>query len=142
LNFVLDASVTMRWLLPDADASSRHYAVELLDALKQGAKAAVPATWALEVANVLARGEARGNVSDAQIVAFLELLAGAPIEVDAASASQVLGDTLDLARRYRLSSYDASYLELALRMKLPIATLDQDLHKAALKAGIRCFDPT
>jgi predicted nucleic acid-binding protein len=41
-----------------------------------------------------------------------------------------------------LSSYDASYLELALRMKLPIATLDQDLHKAALKAGIRCFDPT
>lgn len=141
MNFVLDASVTMSWLLSDADSSDRQYAAGLLESLKRGATAMVPVTWALEVANVLARGEAKRTVSEAQINAFVEMLAGAPIESDAATHAQALGDTLDLARRYRLSSYDASYLELALRMALPIATLDDDLRKAAHKAGIRRFSP-
>ncbi|MGE0029791.1 MAG: type II toxin-antitoxin system VapC family toxin [Steroidobacteraceae bacterium] len=141
MNFVLDASVTMSWLLSDAEPSKRQYAAGLLESLKRGVTAMVPVTWALEVANVLARGEARGRVSEAQINAFIEMLAGAPIEADASSFSQALGDTLDLARRYRLSSYDASYLELALRMALPIATLDEDLRKAAQKAGVRRFEP-
>lgn len=141
MNFVLDASVTMSWLLSDADSSDRQYAAGLLESLKRGATAMVPVTWALEVANVLARGEAKRTVSEAQINAFVEMLAGAPIESDAATHARALGDTLDLARRYRLSSYDASYLELALRMALPIATLDDDLRKAAHKAGIRRFSP-
>lgn len=141
MNFVLDASVTMSWLLSDADSSNRQYSAGLLESLKHGATAMVPVTWALEVANVLARGEARGKVSEAQINAFVEMLAGAPIEADAESCAQALGDTLGLARRYRLSSYDASYLELALRMALPIATLDHDLRKAAHKAGVRRFSP-
>lgn len=141
MNFVLDASVTMSWLLSDADSSDRQYAAGLLESLKRGATAMVPVTWALEVANVLARGEAKRTVSEAQINAFVEMLAGAPIESDAATHAQALGDTLDLARRYRLSSYDASYLELALRMALPIATLDDDFRKAAHKAGIRRFSP-
>jgi predicted nucleic acid-binding protein len=62
------------------------------------------------------------------------------IEVDAATFSHALSHTLQLARRYSLSAYDASYLELALRLGLPLATLDEDLQKAASKAGVKRFD--
>jgi hypothetical protein len=62
-----------------------------------------------------------------------------PIEADSATFTRALHDTLQLARRYRLSSYDASYLELALRAALPPATLDEDLRRAALKAGVKNF---
>ncbi len=139
MSFVLDASVTLSWLLSDAKAAHRHYAEGLLEALKQGELAVVPVTWALEVANVLARGEARGKLSEAQSSAIVEMLNGAPIQADPASASQALGQTLDLARRYQLSSYGASYLELALRLTLPLATLDEVLRKAAQRAGVRRF---
>lgn len=60
------------------------------------------------------------------------------IEVDEATFSRALSDTLQLARRYRLSAYDASYLELALHEGIPLATLDEDLQKAA-KAGVKRF---
>jgi predicted nucleic acid-binding protein len=65
-----------------------------------------------------------------------------PIEVDPDTVSRVLSDTLQLARRYRLSSYDASYLQLALREAVPIATLDEGLRRAATKAGVKIFKPT
>ncbi|MBX3704239.1 MAG: type II toxin-antitoxin system VapC family toxin [Steroidobacteraceae bacterium] len=142
MSFVLDASVTMGWLLSDASARQRQYAAASLGALKQGAIAWVPATWTLEVANVLARAEARGQVTQAQIGAFLELLAGAPIRIDEETVDHALGGTLDLARRFAISSYDASYLELALRRQLPLATFDDDLHKAAERAGAARFRPT
>jgi predicted nucleic acid-binding protein len=69
------------------------------------------------------------------------MLHATPIDVDAATFTHVLSETLQLARRYRLSSYDASYLELALRTGLPLATLDEDLHRAAEKAGVKHFRP-
>lgn len=141
MNFVLDASATLSWLLSDAKAANRQYAAGLLESLKQGATAVVPVIWALEVANVLARGEAADKVTQAQTVAFVEMLDGVSVHVDAASVSQALGDTLDLARRYQLSSYDASYLEVALRLTLPLATLDDRLRKAAHKAGVKRFQP-
>lgn len=141
MNFVLDASATLSWLLSDAKPANRQYAAVLLDSLKQGATAVVPVIWALEVANVLARGEAAGKITEAQCGAFVEMLNEVPIQPDVASISQALGDTLDLARRYQLSSYDASYLEVALRMTLPLATLDDRLRKAAHKAGVKRFQP-
>jgi predicted nucleic acid-binding protein len=63
------------------------------------------------------------------------------IDVDAATFTHALSETLQLARRHRLSSYDASYLELALRMGLPLAMLDEDLRRAAEKAGVKHFRP-
>jgi len=78
-------------------------------------------------------------VTEARSGAFLELLAGVNIDVDAATYAHALSATLQLARRYRLSAYDASYLELALRLGLPLATLDEELQKAARKAGVRKF---
>jgi predicted nucleic acid-binding protein len=99
----------------------------------------VPVTWGLEVSNVIARAEARDLVTEARSEAFLEMLADTGIAVDAATFSHALTSTLHLARRYRLSAYDASYLELALREGLPLATLDNDLQKAAKRAGVVRF---
>ena len=143
MNFVLDASVTMSWLLGDAKPTDRRYASSVLDSLAETDIAAgVPVTWGLEIANVIARAEAKGVVTEAQSEAFLEMLAGIRIRPDAATFPRALVETLSLARRYRLSSYDASYLELALRLGLPLATLDSDLLKAARKAGINRFRKT
>ena len=139
-DFVLDASVTMSWLLGDARTADRSYAETVLDALKDpGTRARVPVTWGLEVANVVARAETKTLVVEAQSNAFLEMLRDAPIDADDSTLARALTDTLHLARRYGLSAYDASYLELALRAGLPLATLDIDLAKAAHKAGVARF---
>lgn len=138
--FVLDASVTLSWLLGDASPADRVQADKVLNALRSpDAVAEVPVTWSLEVANVIARAESKALLSEAQSEAFLEMLGGIRILVDDATGSRALADTLNLARRYRLSSYDASYLDVALRHSLPLATLDAGLAKAARKAGVKRF---
>lgn len=140
MNFVLDASVTMSWLLADGKSTDQRYAASVLTSLAEsGIAAGVPVTWALEIANVVARAEARGLVTEAQSEAFLEMLSGIRISPDSATFPRALVETLSIARRYRLSSYDASYLELALRLGLPLATLDSDLLQAARKAGINRY---
>jgi predicted nucleic acid-binding protein len=140
VNFVLDASVTLAWLLGDSKPAERAYAQGALEALKHADRHAdVPVTWSLEVSNVIARAEAKGLLAQAQSEAFLEMLSSTPIRADTATFSQALTSTLNLARRYRLSAYDASYLELALRTGLPLATLDADLATAARKAGVKRF---
>jgi len=138
VNFVLDNSVTMRWFFGDGKPRELAYAGKVLDAMKK-ASAIVPVTWGLEVANVITRAEARGLVTVARGGAFLEMLEGVDIEVDTATSHHALTDTLQLARRYKLSAYDASYLELAMRLGIPLATLDADLQKAAKKAGVKIF---
>lgn len=143
MRLVLDASVTLSWLFADARGAARDYADSILDAMTSAdAAAEVPVTWALEVSNVLARGEARALISEAQSEAFLEMLSGIHIRPDGATFPHALAGTLQLARRHRLSAYDASYLELALRTGLPLASLDADLLKAARKAGVHRYSPS
>jgi predicted nucleic acid-binding protein len=139
VTFVLDASVALSWLLRDAEAREASYAFSVLKSLRAGVSASVPTTWGLEIANVLARAERKEQLTEAQSESFLEMLQSTQIEADSATFTQALTDTLQLARRYRLSSYDASYLELALRAALPLATLDEDLRRAAQKAGVKHF---
>jgi predicted nucleic acid-binding protein len=140
VNLVLDASVTLNWLLVDGKPGANTYARKVLDALiRDDHQALVPMTWGLEVSNVLAKAESRNLLTEAQSEAFLEMLAGLDVEVDSATFAKSLSDTLQLARRYRLSTYDASYLEVALREGMALATLDDDLKKAAKKAGITLF---
>ena len=88
---------------------------------------------------MLARAEAKGLVTEARSEAFLEMLEGVEIDVDAAPFAHALSGTLQLARRYKLSAYDASYLELALRQGVPLASFDADLQNAAKKAGVKKF---
>lgn len=99
----------------------------------------VPATRGLEVANIIARAEVKGLVTEARSEAFLEMLEGVDIEADATTFAHALSGILQLARRYKLSTYDASYLELALRLGMPLATLDEDLQKTTKKAGVKKF---
>ena len=136
MSFVLDTSVTMRWFFGDGKPQELAYAGRVLDAMKK-AEAHVPVTWGLEVANVIARAEAKGLVAEARSGAFVEMMEGVDIVVDEATFAHALSDTLQLSRRYKLSAYDASYLELALRSGMPLATLDDDLQKAAKKAGVK-----
>ena len=138
MSFVLDNSVTMRWFFGDGKPQELVYARKVLEAMKKDC-ALVPVTWGLEVANVISRAEAKNFVTEARSGAFLEMLEGIDIEVDGATFAHALSDTLQLARRYKLSAYDASYLELALRQGMPLATLDEDLLKAAKKAGVKKF---
>ena len=138
MRFVLDNSVTMRWFFGDGKPQDLAYAGKVLD-MMQEAQALVPATWGLEVANVIAKAEEKALVTEARSGAFLEMLEDVDIEADSATFVHALSHTLQLARRYKLSAYDASYLELAVRLGLPLATLDEDLQKAARKAGVKRF---
>jgi predicted nucleic acid-binding protein len=138
VSFVLDNSVTMRWFFGDGKPQELAYAGRVLDALKKDS-ALVPVTWGLEVANVIAKAEAKTLVTEARSGAFLEMLEGIDIEVDTSTFAHALSDTLQLARRYKLSAYDASYLELALRKGVSLATLDVDLLTATKKVGVKKF---
>ena len=136
MRLVLDNSVVMRWLLKDGSDERLAYADKVLGLLMQDdAQALVPGVWPLEVANVIVKAQAKGLVSEARATAFIGLLDDMGISVDARTAERALKDMLQLARRFKLSSYDASYLELALREGLPLATLDADLQSAMLHTG-------
>jgi predicted nucleic acid-binding protein len=138
MSFVLDASVALLWLVPQTNQAGVEYAEATLKALMRS-QAVVPSLWALEVSNVVVKVESKSIVTEADSQRFLALLGRLNIVIDQTTAAQALGDTLNLARRYKLSAYDAAYLELALRMGLPLATLDAGLAKAATTAGITIF---
>lgn len=136
MRLVLDNSVVMRWLFGDGDPEARNYATHILDVLAQnGARAVVPSLWPLEAGNVIVRAEAKGLLREARSAEFLGLVREMAIDVDASTAANALTDVLQLARRLRLSTYDAAYLELALREGLPLATLDGDLRRAVSETG-------
>lgn len=139
MSFILDASVAILWLAPETNAAGVDYASAVLKALKES-QALVPPLWSLEVANVITKVESKGIVTEADSQRFITIIGRLNIVTDQAMAAHALGDTLNLARRFRLSSYDAAYLELALRNGLPLATLDADLVKAATIAGLPNLD--
>lgn len=138
MTFVLDASVALLWLAPQTNPAGVDYAAEALAALKNS-QAIVPSLLALEIANVVAKLESKGVVTEADSQRYIAVLGRLNISVDQATAAHALGDTLNLARRYKLSAYDAAYLELSLRTGMPLATLDAGLTKAATTAGVSIF---
>lgn len=131
-SFVLDTSVTMSWFFEDEATTS---SLAILDDLRTS-QALVPSLWPLEVANVMLVAVRRGRTSEARSSRFVTLLNSLPIAVDPATADQALAATLHLGRQFGLSSYDASYLELAMREGCPLATLDEKLRSAAEKSGV------
>lgn len=129
--FVLDCSATMPWLLHD-DPSGK--AQEALLKLKTE-QAVVPDIWALEVANVLLNSERKGLITTDKSEKFTQFLDDLSIHV-AESNPMALSNIMDLGRQHRLSSYDAAYLELALRENMPLATLDKALQQAAKNSKV------
>ncbi|MCO5761685.1 MAG: type II toxin-antitoxin system VapC family toxin [Chromatiaceae bacterium] len=138
MNFVLDASVALLWLVPETNPAGVDYAATTLRSLKVS-QAVVPSLLALEIANVVVKVESRGIVTEADAQHFIALIGRLNIVTDQATAAYALGDTLNLARRFKLSAYAAAYLELALRRGLPLATLDADLTQAATTCGVAIF---
>ena len=126
--WVVDPSVALAWLLPD---ESGLRAEALRREMEAGAEAWIPAHWWLEVGNGLLMAERRGRIPSGQVPQALALMESLPFQVDEDTARQVPGRILALARKHRLTVYDAAYLELAQRRGAKLATLDDALLKAA-----------
>lgn len=134
-HFIVDNSVVMSWCFKD---ESNQYADAILDTLNKST-AVVPPIWPLEVVNVLLVAERRKRLSKADSVRFITLLTQLPITVEQEQPERMMKEILALAREQRLSSYDASYLDLAMRKGLPIATLDRGLRVAAKRTKVPIF---
>ncbi len=137
-SFVMDNSIAMRWLLASEKKSDQAYAEAVLESLVD-VDATVPNLWHVEAANVLVTAERRGELETGDVERFIAQLESLPIQVNPMTAHQAFSRTLSLPKAYKLSSYDAAYLELAIREGLPIATLDKDLLKAAKKADVAIY---
>jgi predicted nucleic acid-binding protein len=135
--FVLDCSVALAWCFHD-EASP--YADAVL-ARFPNVHAIVPGIWPLEVANVLLVGERRKRCTPTDTAHWLGSLSALPIAVDDEAPTHVWNQILNLARTFSLSAYDATYLELALRRSIPLATLDDKLKAAVVAAGIAEYTP-
>ncbi len=138
MGFVLDNSVAMRWLLESPKKSDQVYAEKVLKSLIHE-DVLVPYLWHLEAGNVLLGAEKRGDISIGEVEGFIAQLENLPIHVDPLTSHSAFTRTMVLARAYKLSSYDAAYLELAVRKGVPLATLDKDLIKAAKKAEVEIY---
>jgi predicted nucleic acid-binding protein len=128
VSLVLDASVTMAWCF-EADATP--YTEQILGRMEQGEQAWVPALWKLEVVNALLKAKRQGRVTVERAKEFLGELRDLTIEVDNECLVKADSEIFQLGLEHQLSSYDAAYLELAQRRKLPLATEDNNLVLAA-----------
>ena len=132
MNFVLDASVALAWCFEDEGGD---YADGVLDALR-ASEAVAASLWPLEVTNGLLTAERRGRIQAGDAARFGRLLLALPIVIDPVARSRAFEATRALARSHTLSAYDAAYLELAVRLGVPLATLDERLGKAAEAEGV------
>jgi predicted nucleic acid-binding protein len=131
-NFVLDCSITMAWCFEDERSD---YADNILDSLTNSI-AIVPSLWPLEVANVLTIAKRNKRLTEIQATNFIEALSRLAINVDPSTSSRAMHSIYVLADQSNLTIYDASYLELAIREKIPLLTLDKSLINAAKKLHI------
>ncbi len=129
----------MRWCFEN---TSTPYAEEVLEQLLLGQQAHVPVLWLYEVVSVLTKAQRTASITAEKAHGFLEDIRSLDITVDDESFGHIFGDVHRLAVDHGLSGYDAAYLELAVRKGLPLATLDEDLKKAAQTQGVELFQPT
>jgi predicted nucleic acid-binding protein len=130
-DFVLDSSIALSWFFEDERSEATDRLLEQLDT----ATAAVPSLWYFEMANVLSTSERRRRTTAARIAEFVAQLEGLAIVLDTENPARLFRRVLDLARQERLSGYDAAYLELAMRLGIPLATKDVELAEAARRLG-------
>ncbi|HVC56416.1 MAG TPA: type II toxin-antitoxin system VapC family toxin [Stellaceae bacterium] len=131
-DLVLDASLALTWCFEDEATPGTRRVLERLAA----EAASVPSIWHLEVANVLAIAERRRRITPAESAEFIGRLESLAILVDEQTSARAFARTLDLAREEHLTAYDAAYLELAMRLGVPLATKDDALRNAAKRLGV------
>ncbi len=132
MSFVVDSSVALAWCFEDEQTRP---VMDLLDRVAESG-AIAPSLWPLEALNGLLMAERRRRLDAKRRQRLAGFLRGLPITLDAETADQAWTATARLAERHRLTLYDAAYLELAQRRKLPLATLDGDLIKAGKALGM------
>jgi len=130
--FVLDCSIAASWCFEDEAAPE----TDLLLQRIRDEGAVVPSLWRLEIGNVLLQAERRGRVRAVDVGMRIALLGALPIVTDEETSPRALREIFTLARAESLTTYDAAYLELAMRRGLPLATKDRALHAAASRVGI------
>ena len=132
MSFVVDSSVALTWCFAEDRVPAT---ADLLDRVT-GFGAIAPTLWPLEVLNALLMAEKRKRIDFAKRRELIDALQSLPIRLDTETAAQAWMTTNRLAERYRLTLYDAAYLELAQRLHLPLATLDTDLREAARASDV------
>lgn len=132
MSLILDSSATLAWAFPE----ERTDAILNVFKLIANEGAVTPELWRLEVANTLNVGIRRGRISRTNRAGILVDLEDLPISIDGETRKHTWGRTLELADGHGLTVYDATYLELALRLSHPLATLDEDLRQAAQQEGV------
>ena len=131
-DLVIDSSAALSWCFEDEASPAS-------DALFERVRdrgAVVPGLWHLEVANVLLQAERRGRIATGDVATRLELIAELPITTDDETTARAWREILALARAEGLTTYDAAYLELAIRRGLPLQTRDRALATAAGRCGV------
>ena len=132
--FVIDASIVLSWCFPDEDDADAQHAVTLL---QKGSEAVATSFWRHEVLNGLLMAERRKRITETLSQTFMRDLQKLPVHLDAIAASKIFGTDVEaLARQHALTAYDAAYLELAIRLGIPLSTLDTDLRRAAQAVGV------
>jgi predicted nucleic acid-binding protein len=134
---VLDASVALAWCFEDEQSA---YAEATLDALANQ-PGVIPSAWALEVANVLALATRKRRITTRQLRDAIQVLRELPLRVEETSLDAVWDRVQPLAARNELTVYDATYIDLALRLGLPLATLDENLRRCAGSLSVNLFEP-
>lgn len=136
---VLDASTAVSWCFEETQTP---YANAVLEAISGGAEVHVPHIWPLEVTNALVKALRRRQITRDELFDYARQLASLRAQVDFEQAAErAFTDVLALAERYQLTTYDAAYLELAQRLKFPLASADTNLVQAAGATGIEVFKP-
>jgi predicted nucleic acid-binding protein len=133
IDFVLDASIALTWCFGDEQTENTKQLLQSLETRK----AFVPALWTLEVGNILISAERRKRITFSAINQFLGLLAQLNIKIDTETADKGFHEILSYAYAEKITTYDAAYLELAMRMGLPLASKDRQLCEVATRLGTK-----
>jgi predicted nucleic acid-binding protein len=133
---VVDASILLSWCFPD---ERTEFARRIVARLMAGEVALVPAFWCSEILNSLLVGERRGRITSADTEAFLDEIRAMNPELDYISVDATFGVVQMVSRKYGITPYDALYVELAMRRRCPLATLDLRQRSAAIDLGVECF---
>lgn len=136
MSIVVDCSLALNWVMPDEGSGQAEAVLERVVA-RGGV---VPPLFKIEIGNALLTGVRRRRITAALFDRALERIGELPLQTDTQGAERLWTTCVDLASKYDLSLYDAVYLELALRVGLPLATFDKKLEQAAVKAGVARHD--
>lgn len=136
MDFILDASIALAWCFEDEATPQTTLLLEELEFKT----ALVPSIWPLEISNILLSAQRKKRISFADMMQLLEMIASLNIQLETETIEKHFHETLSLAYNENLTTYDASYLELAIRLGLPVATKDKQLRQACINLGVKLIE--